>query len=483
MNRNIIKDMKQILKLAATAMLGFTLSAADENTTAKPGGIHKVKSEPFNINLSLKGTFAPAKAHAILLRPKAWTDLTVAEDAVPHGAKVSAKDVLVNLKAKKLEEKIADTRLALELSSLDYAVAVAEYTFATNIAVMDRTVATNALARLEADFKRYEAKTLALSEKSARFSLLTSQNSLAYAEEELKQLKKMYAADDITEETEEIILQRATHAVNRAKHFLERSESTAANTLTATLPREKEDKIDALERARLGTTKTTSTHQEKIRKLKIGLDQQAIALKRAEEGLAKLEADLKLLSVRAPAGGMVYYGKFTDGIWGGQKMVAPKLRKEGKLAAGEVFMTVLEPGLVVVGSIGEADLRKVAGGITGWATPTAEPAHRVPVTVKSISRVPTATGQYAIRLVANLGDKGYLVPGMSCDIKLKVYENNAALTVPSTALRQNEAGATVLHVKGPMGSTEERVVKIGNSHGGKTVITEGIKAGDEVLLP
>ncbi|HCU87099.1 MAG TPA: HlyD family secretion protein, partial [Verrucomicrobiales bacterium] len=73
---------------------------------------------------------------------------------------------------------------------------------------------------------------------SARFSLLTSQNSLAYAEEELKQLKKMYAADDITEETEEIILQRATHAVNRAKHFLERSESTAANTLTATLPRE-----------------------------------------------------------------------------------------------------------------------------------------------------------------------------------------------------------------------------------------------------
>ena len=34
MNRNIIKDMKKILKLAATVMLGFTLSAADENTTA-----------------------------------------------------------------------------------------------------------------------------------------------------------------------------------------------------------------------------------------------------------------------------------------------------------------------------------------------------------------------------------------------------------------------------------------------------------------
>ena len=483
LNRNIIKDMKQILKLAATMMLGLTLSAADGNTTAKPGGLHKVKSGPFNINLSLKGTFAPAKAHAIVLRPKAWTDLTVAEDAAAHGTTVSANDVLVKLKANKLEEKIADTRLALELSSLDYAVAVAEYTFATNIAVMDRTVATNALARLEADFKRYEAKTLALSEKSARFSLLTSQNSLAYAEEELKQPKKMYAADDITEETEEIILQRATHAVNRAKHFLERSESTAANTLTATLPREKEDKMDALERARLGTTKTTSTHQEKIRKLKIGLDQQAIALKRAEEGLAKLEADLKLLTVRAPAGGMVYYGKFTDGIWGGQKVVAPKLRKEGKLAAGEVFMTIVEPGLMVVGNIGEADLRKVAGGITGWATPTAEPAHRVPVTVKSISRVPTAPGQYAIQLVANLGGKGYLVPGMSCDIKLKVYENNAAITVPSTALRQNEAGATVLQVKGPMGSTEERVVKIGNSHGGQPVITEGIKAGDEVLLP
>lgn len=475
--------MRRTLFLGSLLLAALPLLAADENASAKPGSTHKVKSGPLTINLTLKGTFAPEKAHAILLRPKAWADLTVAEDAVAHGANVSANDVLVKLKAKKLEEKIADTQLALELSKLDHSIAVAEYSFATNIAVMDRTVATNTLARLEADFKRYEEKTLALSQKSARFSLLTSQNSLAYAEEELKQLKKMYEADDITEETEEIILQRASHAVKRAKHFLERSESSTANTLAATLPREKEDKLDALSRARLGTEKTTATHEEKIRKLKLGLDQQSIALKRAEEGLAKLEADLTLLTVRAPAGGVVYYGKFTDGIWGGQKVVAPKLRKEGKLTAGEVFMTIVEPSLMIVGNIGEADLRKVAGGVTGWATPTAEPGHRVPVTVKSISRVPTAPGQYAIRLIATVGNKGYLVPGMSCNITLNVYENNAALTVPSTALRENEAGATVLQVKGPMGSTEERVVKIGNSHGGKTVITEGIKAGDEVLLP
>lgn len=475
--------MRRILLLSSLLLAALPL-AADENATAKAGGIHTVNSGPFKIDISLKGTFAPVQAHAIVLRPKAWTDLTVAEDAVPHGTTVGANDVLVKLKATKLEEKIADTQLALELSRLDYALAAAEYSFATNIAIMDRTVATNALARLEADFKRYEEKTLALSEKSARFSLLNSSNSLAYAEEELKQLKKMYAADDITEETEEIILQRATHAVNRAKHFLERSKNSTSNTLSATLPREKEDKLDALVRARLGTTKTTDTHEEKLKKLKIGLEQQSIALKRAEEGLTKLEADLTLLTVRAPVAGTIYYGKFSNGIWGGQKVVQPKLLKEGKLAAGEVFMTIVNPAkLEVVGSIGEADLRKVAGGITGWATPIAEPGHRVPVTVKHISRVPTAPGQYAIQLMAVVSNKGYLVPGMSCDIQLNVYENNAALTVPSKALRQNAAGATVLQVKGPMGSTEERVVKIGNSHGGKTVITEGIKAGDEVLLP
>ena len=46
-------------------------------------------------------------------------------------------------------------------------------------------------------------------------------NFLEYVQEELKQLEKMYKADDLTEETEEIVLKRARNNVDQMKFFTE----------------------------------------------------------------------------------------------------------------------------------------------------------------------------------------------------------------------------------------------------------------------
>ncbi|MDP7012295.1 MAG: hypothetical protein QF685_13055 [Verrucomicrobiota bacterium] len=463
-------------------LLSPVLQADDSNATK--GGTHKVKAEPFRIVVDFKGIFAAVKSHPIRVRPDAWADLTVARDAVAHGTHVSVKDVLVNLKTDKLEQKIADSQLALAMAKLDMAVAKMEYAFATNNAAMDKKAAARVLARLEEDFKRYEQKIKAFNEKDAKFSLRNSENSLSYVKEELKQLKKMYEADDITEETEEIIVKRAQHAVDRSLHYLERSQNSTDTTLKFSLPREYEDMKDALTRKQLDTGKTNNTHEEKLEKLELGLRRQTIDLKRAEEAHAKLENDLTKMTVRAPANGVVYYGKFSDGAWGGQKLVKSKLRKNGKLTSGEVFMTVVEiRPLQIRGSVAEKDLRKVAAGITGWATPIADLGHRVPVKVIRISRVPTAPGQYALTLSTEIAEKGYLMPGMGCAVKLEVYENKKAITVPSKALAQNAAGATFVKVKGEGGVITDQVVKIGNSHNGKTVITEGLTEGNEILLP
>ena len=474
--------MKRTLLFLTPLLFSPGLQSADANATKR--GTHKVKAAPFRITVDFKGTFAAAKSHPIKLRPEAWADLTVARDAVAHGTQVSAKDVLVNLKTDKLEKKIADSKLALEVAKLDMAVAKVEYDFAVNSASMDKAAASRALARLEVDFKRYEQKIKAFNEKSAKFSLTSSENSLSYVQEELKQLKKMYEADDITEETEEIIIKRAQHSVDRSLHYLERSRNTTEATLMFSLPRQYEDMKVALTRNRIDTGKSNDTHEEKLTKLKLGLRRQTIDLKRAEEVHAKLEGDLKKMTVRAPANGVVYYGKFADGVWTGQKLVKPKLRKNGKLTFGEVFMTVVEiRPLRIQGLVMEKDLRKVDSGITGWATPTAEQGHRVAVKVTSVSKVPTAPGQYALTLSTEIADKGYLMPGMGCAVKLEVYENKKAITVPSKALHQNAAGKMFVKVKGAKSATTEKIVKIGNSHNGKTEITKGLTEGDEVFLP
>ena len=58
------------------------------------------------------------------------------------------------------------------------------------------------------DFTYFDKTNRVQREKSARFNLKSAEQRLENALEELKQLEKMYKADDLTEETEEIILKR-----------------------------------------------------------------------------------------------------------------------------------------------------------------------------------------------------------------------------------------------------------------------------------
>ena len=472
--------MKRFFIPLLTFWIGF-LAAADQNATKAK--VHTVKAAPFRIELNLKGILTPARFAEMKIRPEIWTDLTVARDAMAHGSQVAEGDLLVSLKKEKIEQQLMDWELSLEGTALDLAIAQAEYAVATNNAALDQQAAAETLARLEADVERYLAKTRELNTRSAVYSQKSAENSLAYAQEELKQLKKMYEADDITEETEEIIVKRAQHSVDRALHFLNRQRHSTETSLELTLPREEADKQTALTRQRLATDLAQSTLEEKLAKLKVELDKKVRAQNLAKKNTVKLRNDLALLTVRSPIAGVLYHGAFVEGIWGGRKGVQTKLRKDGKLVAGETFMTVVAAGeLRATATLGEADLRKVAPSQKGWAIPTADPAARVAVTVESVSRIPTAPGQYTVAFTVAVADQSYLHPGMTCAIQLRVLDKPKAVTIPSKALRATPQGGTMVWVKTKTGHLEREVTP-GNSHAGKTEITEGLNEGDEVLLP
>ena len=77
-------------------------------------------------------------------------------------------------------------------------------------------------------------------------NLKSSEQYLAYAAEELNQLKKMYEADDLTEETEEIILQRAQNQYDRAKFSLEAAKIRNEDLLKFNSPEVKWRQIQIL---------------------------------------------------------------------------------------------------------------------------------------------------------------------------------------------------------------------------------------------
>ena len=83
----------------------------------------------------------------------------------------------------------------------------------------------------------FEEVQLQQNREMAKESLQSAEFRLEYAQEELNQLEKMYEEDNLTEETEEIILKRTRRSVESAKRSLERTRLATKRTLKVTLPR------------------------------------------------------------------------------------------------------------------------------------------------------------------------------------------------------------------------------------------------------
>jgi hypothetical protein len=458
-----------------------SLLAAD-STNAPPKGVHTVKAGAFKVEVKLSGAFGPAQSSPIKLRPKVWADLTV-KSVAAHGAEVGKGSVLIEFETEKIDRRITDSKRSLEAARLDLALATAEHQFASKSADLDRASAQLAFKRLGEDLKHFQEHIKEFSVKSTHQSYSSYSNSLAYAEEELNQLKKMYEADDLTEETEEIIITRALNTVNRARFSLERAELTRLASLKFGLPREIEDRATAQVRSQISQERLKSTFETSTQRRQLSIQQKQVDFNKAVKSHAKLEADRQLLDVKASTNGVVYYGEFVNGLWTGRKHLNAKLRASGKVMPNEIFMTVVTPRpLIISGSVAEKDSRQINLGTRGWATPTAAPEQRIPVTVTAISRVPSAPGKFAVTLAATLGaNHGYLAPGMGCAVKLGTYSKADALTVPSTALHYGaDQKPYVIVVDGE--STKNISVQLGRTSNGQTEITSGLKAGDPVKI-
>ena len=77
-------------------------------------------------------------------------------------------------------------------------------------------------------------------------------------------------------------------------------------------------------------------------------------------------------------------------------------------------------------------------------------------------------------------------PGMACSVKLVLYRKADALTVPATAVFEDDwadAPSYYVYLAGTHkdGKHPKRPVKTGKSAGGKTEIVDGLAEGDEIL--
>jgi HlyD family secretion protein len=458
---------------------GAAKPAATQPTKPAPTS-HTVKPAPFRVEVDLSGVFEAVTMTEIAFRPELFTSLRV-QEAIAHGTAVRKGDVLVTPDLRKVDKALRDREIGVKLGELsmkltEQSLRDAELSTARNLAVTERKK-----RRAEHDFDRYMKVDLPLSVESAEQTLQARKDYLAYTEEELRQLKKMYEADDITEETEEIILRRQQDALRRAQFAMKQSVIEHERTTKSSIPRRTEDAVTAHKAAMqaYATMKlqlATKLEMKRQEVLKARGDHAQLA-----RDLASYRADMKQLTVRAPVAGVVYYGKCRRGQWDTKS--GAKLTLGGAMLPNEVFMTIVAPSkLRVHVAAPEKDLHLLRKGLKGKATPAGFSEQKLNVSLAGLSLVPMAGGSFDVTL--NIaGKSGPVTAGMKCKVKLLVYENKKALVVPSGAVFKDpdDAAQKVVYVKKGAKPTK-RPVTAGRTHAGKTEVVEGLKAGETILL-
>lgn len=451
-----------------------------ESKPAEGGTVHKITKGEFEVKLSLDGTFEAVKQTPIALDPREWGDLTVVS-VVDHGTVVKKGDLLVKLDTRDLEEQIADLERARPLEELNLKLAHQEFATLERTTPLSLEAARRAKMEGEQDMAYYEDTERAMEERNAKENVKRIEQNLAYNKEELDQLEKMYAADELTEETEEIILQRARNDVAYYEWMLEQTRARSERILNTSIPRQHLSQRKNVEQLEIAWRQAEQSLPETLRKKRLELEAQEIALKKSAEKLADLKADLADLTVKAPHDGVVYYGATSRGKWVTASQVERKLVPGGKLMADEVILTVVSPeALRIRASVGENRLRHLKKGVSGQAAPGFDPESEFPTAVETVSLVPFADGTYDATFTAPKGVEGgpAYYPGMTVKIRLDLFEAADALTAPKKAVHRDKDGHYV-HLK----DGSKRRIKVGQSNDDAYQVLEGLKEGDEIKVP
>jgi multidrug resistance efflux pump len=442
-----------------------------------------IEARPFTVEKSVSAAALPT-ANCVLLQlePKSWQDFKIVEIA-DHGAKVAKGDVLVRFDAELIDRKLEDARRSLASGALNLAQAELDLKN-LELTAPHRLEAFRRAAEIAKEENTYFTKVRRkASEEEAEQSLERRKQYLENQQEELKQLSQMYAADDLTEETEEIILDRQKNAVIAAEFSLRMGELEHQRTLEVALPREAVKLAEYERDSAIAQEKAEQDIPRSIKLKKLELETLRTSHEREKQSLADLELDRKLFEFTAPADGFFYHGAIENGRWVAGE-AAKALVKHGKPALNRGFATFVpsEAPLGLTAFLDEATARNLKTGLTGSASPTGREDLDIPVTLAALAATPGPDGLYRADFTATWPAASLPAAGSTAQIRLIAYHQPAAVFVPAKALSFGVDGWTT-EVKLADGKTERRPVKRGRASGENIEILSGLEVGQVVIAP
>jgi hypothetical protein len=442
-----------------------------------------IETRSFTREISFTATAMPDKGCVLLqLEPKSWQDFQVLELA-EHGCRVAKGDMLVRFDTEAIDKKLVDLRRSVDAGTLTLAQAELDlkHLQETSPHTLDALLRTAEIAKEgNAYFTKTHRQAL---EETAAHDLESKKQLLSNQQEELRQLTKMYAADDLTEDTEEIILTRQKDAVVTAEFALRMEILDCKRTLEVTLPREAVTLANNERDAAINLRKAGQDIPRLIELKKIELEVLKTTCQRDQENLAELEADRALFACKAPADGWFYHGPIEHGRWTPAEALKT-LFKHGRPVVNRPFATFVPAAakLVWVAFLDEATARSLKPELPGCATLAGREDLEIPVKLAQLAIVPEPDNTYRADLSAIWPQDLTPATGATAQIRMIAYQQAAAIAIPTKALSYDAKGWSV-EVKLADGKTERRPVKRGRVSKDDTEILSGLEVGQVVIMP
>ncbi len=445
----------------------------------------KVERKPLKVEVKLDGIFVADQMEEVALRPEVWTKFKVL-DAVEHGSYVKKGDVLVRFEPEDLEKKIASESIDQQLSELSLLKAEEEAPRVKKLLEMNFESARRSYEEFQQDYEYYHSTDRPFNIAIANYRYKSAQEELAEAREELNQLQKMYEADELTEETEEIVLRRQRFVVETAELVMELSTANRDYTLDVLVPRMDETYRVAKEKNELTFKKAKTTKETSLTRQVFEMEKLREARARSVEQHAKLISDKGLLVIRAPSDGVIYYGRCLDGTWSEVSSFLSKLKPLGAVSANSVIMTIVKQRpLKVLTSFGEKDLPDLKSHLETILVPTADEELEIPGKVAELESVPGKSNKFKLEIdIDNSNLPIWLVAGMTCKAKVTTYNNGKALQIPLDLVQSEEDNKKIKYVMLVDEEEDEpvkRKVKLGRKQDKMVEVLKGLEEGDEIV--
>src|SRR5678815_3381594 len=442
-----------------------------------------VKSEPFTVRPTLSATALPDAALPINVDARQWGVFTIVE-IVPHGSAVKKDQVLVRFDDEDFLKKLRDAESAAAAGKLSQANAEAEFITAEKNLPM-QLQAAKIKAEEAAEAWEY-FKNVRREADITRANLMLKQNELRLdaEREELVQLEKMYKADDLVENTEEIVLKRQRETVKAAEIGMELAKIGHKRQMEVSLPRE----AVTLEREALSSSIAIKEQEQNIPRAlelkRIALEDARVTAKRGAENLAKLQAEKDLFVIKSPADGYFYYGNIQDGRWiTGDPTKAPMVSVPVATRRPFAVLGTTTATMVLESLVDESTARSLKPNLSGFASFTGRADVSFPVKISNVSATPGIDGRYRVTLSGQYPADIPVVAGMTALAQIIAYHKDAALTVPAKALNATDDGGWEVEIEEAEGKTKRVPVKRGMTSGDKVEILSGLTQDQSVIIP